>query len=276
LNLDKSINDLSKRIDKFDSFNDDSNELRYWKGKKIIPLNEWKKVANCDDAFSFGIEGHLQTNEALQYFPDDYSRSLFPLGVQEEFEEKVKEWYSDYEELMERKRNPNYGRTKCFHCLLSPDGDDPIFIGINMLVAKALQKNEDQNQTNSTEYPCSVVNRFDCPYDCEKGKVSNTKFDVDLFELANMAFTVEIALAVARKDSSVVQIKNKQDLYQVLTNREMFVVLLEQGLDYVSSDKEMFEDKSCFEILKKGNRDKIVDYFMNVKDKVKLEELRLY
>ena len=102
---------------------------------------------------------------------------------------------------MEYRRNPNYGRLKCFHCLLSPERDDPIFIGINRLVIKGLQKNE--NQTMPIEYPCDTVNRFECPY-VEKGKSPNAKFDVeDLFELANMAFAVEIALAVARKETSV-------------------------------------------------------------------------
>ena len=43
----------------------------------------------------------------------------------------------------------------------------------------------------------------------------------DLFELASMAFAVEISLAVARIDTAVVQIKNKQDLYRALTNRDM-------------------------------------------------------
>ena len=91
-----------------------------------------------------------------------------------------------------------------------------------------------------------------------------------------MAFAVEIALAVARKDTSAVRIKNKQDLYQALTNREMFDMMLEQGLDYILSDKETFDDKSKFDQLQKDNRHKIVDYFMNIKDKIKLEELRFY
>ena len=160
MSLDKSINNLSSRLDRFDSSNGSGNELTYWKGRKIIPLNEWKKIVNYEKAFSFGIEGHLQTKKALQYFPDDYSRSLFPLGVQEEFEEKVNEWYSDYEELMEHKRNPNYGRTKCFHCLLSPDGDDPIFIGINRLVTKGLE--QDENKNNPILYPCHIGKRFEC------------------------------------------------------------------------------------------------------------------
>jgi len=97
-----------------------------------------------------------------------------------------------------------------------------------------------------------------------------------LFELGKMAFAVEIALAVARKDTSTIQIKNKQDLYQVLTNREMFDMVLEQGLDYVLSDKETFDDTSRFKQLQKDNRGKIVNYFMTIKDKIKLEELRFY
>jgi hypothetical protein len=42
-----------------------------------------------------------------------------------------------------------------------------------------------------------------------------------------MAFAVEIALAVARKDSSAIQIKNKHDLYQARTDREMFDMIPE-------------------------------------------------
>jgi hypothetical protein len=53
---------------------------------------------------------------------------------------------------MEYKRNPNYGNTKCFHCLLSPSGDDPIFIGINRLVTKGLE--EDESKSNHISYPC--------------------------------------------------------------------------------------------------------------------------
>ena len=92
-----------------------------------------------------------------------------------------------------------------------------------------------------------------------------------------MAFAVEIALAVARKDTSAVRIKNREDLYQALTDREMFGIMLEQGRDYILSDKETFDDDTPrFDQLQKDNRDKIVDYFMNIKDKIKLEELRFY
>ena len=70
--------------------------------------------------------------------------------------------------------------------------------------------------------------------------------------------------------------KNKQDLYRGLTNREMFDMILKQGPEYVLSDKETFDETSRLNLLQKDNRNKIVDYFMTLKDKIKLEELRFY
>jgi hypothetical protein len=66
-----------------------------------------------------------------------------------------------------------------------------------------------------------------------------------------MAFAVEISLAVARKDISAIQIKNRQDLYHALTNREILDIILKQGLDYVLTDKETFNDISRLEQLRK-------------------------
>ena len=56
----------------------------------------------------------------------------------------------------------------------------------------------------------------------------------------------------------------------------MFDMVLEQGLDYIFSDKEIFEDTFRFDQLQKDNRVRIVDYIMNLKDKIELEELRFY
>jgi hypothetical protein len=169
---------------------------------------------------------------------------------------------------MEYKRNSNYGRTKCFHCLLSPDRDDPIFIGINRLVAKGLESEE---SNTSPEYPCHVVNRFECPYRYAKGDSRNTRFGADdLFDLANIAFAVEIALAVP-ENTSTVRIKDKQDLFRALTDREILHEILEQGLDYVLNDKETFQPTSIAnQQLQKYNREKIVDQFMTIKDKDKV------
>jgi hypothetical protein len=45
--------------------------------------------------------------------------------------------------------------------------------------------------------------------------------------------------------------------------------ILEQGLEYVLSDKETFDDMSKFEKLQQDDRYKIVNYFMNIKDNIK-------
>ena len=71
---------------------------------------------------------------------------------------------------MEHKRNPNYGKSKCFRCLPSPDRDDPIFIGINRLVVKGLEDIKADKMNNPIHYPCHIENRFECPY--EKGEGS--------------------------------------------------------------------------------------------------------
>jgi hypothetical protein len=225
LNLDKSISELSKRIERLDSVNGDCKNSNHWRGKEIIPLSEWIPLRG--------------TPYFLQYFPDDFDgfQTFLTESELKYGDEQTRKWYSDYLDLMDHKRNRNYGREKSFHCLLSPERDDPIFIGINRLVATGL---ENDNKSNPIQYPYSVVNRFKCPYEKGKRSNTNTKFDVDdLFDLANMAFAVEIALAVARKDTSAIQIKNKQDLYQVLTNREIIEMVLEQGLDYVLFDRDI-------------------------------------
>jgi hypothetical protein len=263
LNLERSISNLSKRIERFDSIAGNRNDSNHWRGKEIIPLDEWIQLKG--------------TPYALEYFPDDFDKCQTFLTESElkVSDDETRKWYSDYLDLMEHKRNPNYGKSKCFHCLLSPVRDDPIFIGINRLVAKGLEDDKADKKNNSMLYPCHVENRFECPY--EKGKGSDARLNVeDLFDIAEMAFAVEIALAVARNDSSAVQIKNKQDLYQVLTNRERFDMVLNQGLDYILSDKDTFDNTSKFEQLQKDNRSKILDYFMNIKDKIKLEEFRFY
>ncbi|MGC2383302.1 MAG: hypothetical protein WA631_09380 [Nitrososphaeraceae archaeon] len=253
MNLDKSISNLSKRIERFDSFDGDGNDSNHWKDKAIIPLNDWIQLRG--------------TPYALEYFPDNFDKvwTFLTESDLKNSDEQTRKWYSDYLDLMEFRRNPNYGRTKCFHCLLSSDSDDPIFIGINRLVAKGL---ESKDSNTPPEYPCHVVNRFECPY--EKGKVSNTKFDVeDLFNLAKMPFAVEIALAKARKEDAMIRIKSKEDLLHALTETETFGKILEQG-------EEALQESEYLRKYSGQDKDNTINYFMKIKDKVDLEELRFY
>lgn len=72
------------------------------------------------------------TPYTLRYFPDDFDQTLTCVSGDEEVtqlrekEEDLRKWDSDYHELMEYTKNPNYGRFECFHCLLSPDSNDPV------------------------------------------------------------------------------------------------------------------------------------------------------
>ena len=72
----------------------------------------------------------------------------------------------------------------------------------------------------------------------------------------------------------MVQIKNEQCLYQSLTYREMLGMNLNWGLGYILSENATFHKKSGFDLLQKYNTFEIADYFMTIKDKIKLEELR--
>ena len=84
----------------------------------IIPLEDWTAIKD--------------TSEALDYFPDDFqiSTTFMPKTELRDKDEETKKRYSDYLELLNYTKNENYGRAKCFDCLLEPGGDDPIFIGM--------------------------------------------------------------------------------------------------------------------------------------------------
>jgi hypothetical protein len=180
--------------------------------------------------------------------------------------EDAKRWDSDYLELMEYTKNPNYGKLKCFHCLLSQAWDDPIFIVINRVVSKGLTNGEQQRDL--IQYPCQVVNRFQCPYERTDIKGDddlegmNSNFGVeDLFRLHEMAFAVEISLAKARKEDSKIRIKNKEELLHALTDKDTFINILDQGNEAL----EESEDLRKYTI---DDKDYVVKYFMSLKDHV--------
>ena len=264
MKIERSIGNLAKKLDRlYPEFSPrNMSTLSHWKGKPIIPIDEWIKFRD--------------TPYALDYFPDDFEQGLAYIPENELSEGKerevVKKWNSDFIELMEHTRNPNYGKMKCFHCLLSPAGDDPIFIGINRIVAKGLVNGEH----DPPQYPCEVVDRFQCPYERtnvnrdENPGDGNSAFDVeDLFKLEKMAFAVEISLAKARKEDSKIRVKNKEELLYALTDKKSLTKILEQGT-------EAHEVGEYIRTYLAENHNYILDYFMKIKDKVSMEELRFY
>ncbi len=71
---------------------------------------------------------------------------------------------------------------------------------------------------------------------------------------------MELAFAEAEKDTSKIRIESRQDVYNALTDREMLDAILQQGLD---------EEHQKY-------KDKIVELFMSIKDKVRIEDLTFY
>jgi hypothetical protein len=71
---------------------------------------------------------------------------------------------------------------------------------------------------------------------------SSSNFDVeDLFKLQKMAFIVEIALAKARKDDSEIRIRDKQDLFHALNDRDTLIRILQSDrIHYIQESFDTF------------------------------------
>jgi hypothetical protein len=253
LNLDRSINKLLERINNlYPDVN--NNGPGYWKGRKIVPLDQWYQVK---ERYSLKV--------ALQYFPNDFDGG-FPSIIDKIEDQALKEdairWYSDFVKLMEYSRNTKYGRTLCFRCLLSPDREmAKIFAGMNKVISRTLDTDSE------SVYPCKILNRFLCPYDkkimaeVEDIAMDNNQIEkpnVDyLFYLSELAFAVELALAKARGEDSVFKIKSAADVHEALTNKETLEMVLQQGLK---------EEHMRY-------KDEIVKLLMGMKDRIKTNDL---
>jgi hypothetical protein len=184
LNLEKSINKLSERLTNlYPDVN--NNTPGYWKGRKIIPTSQWIKITNTISKDT----GKYAVREALQYFPDSYMQYIFSFGIPEHLQEEANKWYLDYLELMEQRKDAEYGSTKYYECLLCPHRDESaLLIGIHKVVARGLEQEKEKTQDATPIYPCSVINRFECPY--EKEQVLNVNI---LFALGIIAHAVDRA-----------------------------------------------------------------------------------
>ena len=229
----------------------------YWNGKKIVSLDQWYQIKE-----GYGLKA------ALHYFPNDYRYGFgctFDDIEDTTIKQEANQWYSDYVKLMEYSKNTEYGKTICYRCLISPDREEAaIFIGMNKVISRALDTD------GESIYPCKVLNRFVCPYDKKivaegedmaRDKNQIEKLNVDyLFYLSELAFAVELALAKAQEEDSVFRIRSAADAYEVLTNKETLEKVLHQGLK---------EEHMRY-------KDRIVELFTNMKDRIKAEDLTVY
>jgi DNA-binding transcriptional MerR regulator len=112
----------------------------------------------------------------------------------------------------------------------------------------------------------SFNDSFACPYDkkitnniMSEGNTKNPDVDY-LFYLSEIALAVKLALAKATEEESTFKIRSPEDVYHVLIDKETLEKVLQQGL------KEEH----------KQYKDKILEFFINMKDRIKIEDLRFY
>jgi hypothetical protein len=92
---------------------------------------------------------------------------------------------------------------------------------------------------------------------------------IKLSLLIHEIFAVEISLAKARKNDSKIRIKNRDEVFYALTHKERLAKILQQGA-------EAHEVSEYIRTYLGENPNYILDYFVKIKDKVNLKELRFY
>jgi hypothetical protein len=112
LKVDKSLNDLADRLANLGNNNNNirsgNGDFSTWYGKPVIPMAQWRKVANHAHYYSFPTS--LNIMHMVNYFPDDYNDALLAFGVDEEYDSVVTEWWMQYMELHQQILIWRYGQ----------------------------------------------------------------------------------------------------------------------------------------------------------------------
>jgi hypothetical protein len=184
-------------IDPSSSYIDTLIGINVWKGKRIIPAKDWKGIVTV--YFNNGLDLYYDLSRGLDLFPDSYVDVVFRYNIEgpgESFIEvnpdKIKEWFMEYAELLEYKKDVQYGNTKCQGCLLNPlNGKSGLLVGIYKILNALNEKFKDNKtkpiisnynfhylspQPMSKDLDCLFVDRFRCPYD-NKEKIFKHDFD---------------------------------------------------------------------------------------------------
>lgn len=272
---------------------------KFWKGKKIISGKEYTKKV------SFPMDP-----DYLQYMPDTFTPVPFFDNPEDEKTIQARsEWYKDYLEFLESKKDLAYGRHICENCILNPSLD------LSSKYLREMILNAYQEDATTPTYPCDVCNFFECPY---KGNLSKElvflgeawqildtalEYARDFTADCNSAYRVDFDKGVAGKyyfnmssqnmklqcildniHQPHVPLRDINDFYNIFVNPELLGEVLEQ---YVRSIENKPEYDYNHDIWKKptlGNKpqdlrakNKVIIIFFNmIKDTIKIENLHPY
>ena len=104
-----------------------------------------------------------------------------------------------------------------YRCIFSTDLDDPLFVGIEKVIARIVSKhcnnNNNLNYISNVDndlisYPCRVMNFFQCPFENNNNQYPYTK--ENLFTLQRVAFAIEQAISIFHETT-----KNNEIIYEV-------------------------------------------------------------
>jgi len=133
----KRIEELNKKLDEIESATKESSGLLFWRGKKIIPVEQWQSIAK---------KGRYE--EVIRYIPNGFiSYPLLGLASQNATgrgynDERCNKWIDDYYDYLDYSRNPKLGEMKCGKCLLVDDKDHMVWstgLGLRKVVRKSIQ-----------------------------------------------------------------------------------------------------------------------------------------
>ena len=274
----------------------EKKESSEWRGKKLISTEKWESWRKKRD-FQYKL---------LDYIPKDFVEHPFNPSRDEDLDKKRDEWYKDYYDFLEYKKNAAYGESKCRSCILHP-WHSYSNESLRTIILKGVK---------GCEFPCRTVNMFECPHGQNK-----KDSDLMLFTLRDVWKIISDALHHARNLSrsynkfhdytyevdfekgsvltyhdrrfsrpmcagtfseledfeiSKIPIQSIKDVYDALVNRKSLETILEQYISDPSSRMTNLSTESTIEAESKFLREMkepIIDYVISLKKKIKIEDL---
>lgn len=263
---------------------------KIWNGKIIIPLEEWRKKLS-----SF-------TYEWKDYYPDKYEPYILPYHGNDEIIKKYQdEWWPGFAEYMESVKDPAFGKAKCEKCILNPDGS-PRTTNIRDAIVKTNQSYDGK----PLEFPCTVVNRFKCPYTTgdDQGQLlklgdmwtifnDTVKYNEKLTGRKHNTYTIDFEKKWIRSRRVDGDIKldnfeeffnrlkfprfetiSQEDLYDLITTRDKLKSILEEYLDALLSGVENDEHFMVLLDHLREDPNDFLDVFDKIKSEITLENLQ--
>ena len=263
---------------------------KMWKDKTILPLKEWRKKLSS------------LTYEWKNYYPDKYEPYLLPYHGNDKIIKKYQdEWWPGFVEYMESVKDSGFGKLKCEKCILNPDAS-PRTTNIRDAIVKTNQSHDGK----PLEFPCTVVNKFKCPYTTgdDQGQLLKlgdmwaifndaVKYNEKLTGRKHNTYTIDFEKKwiFGRHSDSDIKLDNfeeffnnmkfprfeiigQEGLYDAITTRDKLKSILEEYLDALLSGIEKDTQDMLYVMHFKENLDEFSDMFDKVKNGITLENLQ--